>query len=106
VRVEIRKTAAGTEYWDVNEKRSIFVPAGKDPDFEVTKNPKSMLAKDSTIPVSDEVVLKPIEDMNLKELKDYAAKNEIEIPNDIKKRDDIIKVLADSLKEVLSDEIL
>jgi hypothetical protein len=46
MKVEIRKTAQGTEYWDTKEKRTLFVPAGKKPHFEVTKNPETMLTKD------------------------------------------------------------
>ena len=41
--VPIRKTIAGTEYWDTEKKQSMFVPKGSEPDFEVTENPKSMI---------------------------------------------------------------
>ena len=41
--VPIRKTIAGTEYWDTEKKQSLFVPKGSEPDFEVTENPKSMI---------------------------------------------------------------
>lgn len=43
MKVPIRKTIAGTEYWDTEKKRSLFVPKGSEPDFEVTENPKSMI---------------------------------------------------------------
>ena len=43
MKVPIRKTIAGTEYWDTENKRSLFVPKGSEPDFEVTENPKSMI---------------------------------------------------------------
>lgn len=43
MRVLIRSTATGTEYWDAKEKRTIFVSAGSKPDFEITKNPESMI---------------------------------------------------------------
>lgn len=49
--VPIRKTIAGTEYWDTEKKRSLFVPKGSEPDFEVTENPKSMIT-----PEGDKVV--------------------------------------------------
>nr|WP_242555279.1 hypothetical protein [Bacillus cereus] len=42
--VETRKTIAGTEYWDTIEKRSLFLLNGKEPGFEVTVNPESMVA--------------------------------------------------------------
>lgn len=41
--VTIRKTIAGTEYWDTEKKQSLFVPKGSEPNFEVTENPKSMI---------------------------------------------------------------
>lgn len=44
MRVETRKTMSGTEYWDTKEKRSIFVPNGQTPDFEVAVDPVSMIA--------------------------------------------------------------
>lgn len=103
--VETRKTASGTEYWDNKEKKVLFVPAGKEPSFEVTDNPKSMLlgvdlaiGKDKTIingnPVDpdDEVNIK---DMTVKQLRAYAAELEIEIPSDVTKKDDIIALLSD-----------
>lgn len=51
MKVPIRKTIAGTEYWDTEKKRSLFVPKGSKPDFEVTENPKSMIT-----PEGDKVV--------------------------------------------------
>lgn len=41
--IEIRKTSAGTECWDNVEKKVIVVPHGTTPDFEVVKEPESML---------------------------------------------------------------
>lgn len=51
MKVPIRKTIAGTEYWDTEKKRSLFVPKGSEPDFDVTENPKSMIT-----PEGDKVV--------------------------------------------------
>ncbi|MGH2216907.1 Rho termination factor N-terminal domain-containing protein [Enterococcus faecalis] len=47
--VLIRSSASGTEYWDTEEKRNVFVPKGQEPDFEVTENPKSMLSKEADL---------------------------------------------------------
>lgn len=47
MKVLVRKSAAGAEYWDTEEKRSIFLPKGMVPDFEVTANPKSMITPES-----------------------------------------------------------
>ncbi|MEI4680107.1 Rho termination factor N-terminal domain-containing protein, partial [Bacillus cereus] len=81
---EIRKTISGTEYWDNKEKRSLFVPTGEEPGFEVTVNPESMLigvdladGKDMTV-VSEVPVLS---NMTVKELREYADELGIEIPS-------------------------
>ncbi|EMY5504760.1 hypothetical protein DN390_16410 [Bacillus sp. SH7-1] len=94
---EIRKTISGTEYWDSKEKRSLFVPTGEEPGFEVTVNPESMImgvdlanGKDMTV-VSEVPVLS---NMTVKELREYADELGIEIPADVKKKEDIIKLLS------------
>lgn len=92
---EIRKTISGTEYWDSKGKKSLFVPTGEKPGFEVTANPKSMIAKfadDKVVDVKvDELSL---DDMTVKELRDHAASINVEIPADVKKKEDIIKLLS------------
>ncbi|BDC77276.1 Rho termination factor N-terminal domain-containing protein [Enterococcus faecalis] len=52
MRVLIRSSASGSEYWDTEEKRNVFVPKGQEPDFEVTENPESMLSKEADLYVS------------------------------------------------------
>lgn len=140
MRVRIRKTMNGVEYWDTEEKRSILVPAGQDPGFEYETDPVTMLEekpvkaaaaeadpdsiddgpsidnaeqpkedkKDVSHIVSQEEELDAAlkdEDMpdlsgkTIKELKEFAAKEEIDIPTDIKKRDAIIDHLYDQLME-------
>lgn len=102
MRVEMRKTAAGTEYWDTEEKRTLFVPAGNEPDFEVTVNPKSMImgvdlasGPDKTV-IDGEVITPDLESMTVKQLRALAVERDIEIPADITKKDDIIKLLSES----------
>ncbi|HHT7155004.1 hypothetical protein BK718_29005 [Bacillus thuringiensis serovar andalousiensis] len=90
---EIRKTISGTEYWDNKEKRSLFVPTGEEPGFEVTVNPESMIAKFADDKVID-VKVTELDDMTVKELRDHAASINVEIPADVKKREDIIKLLS------------
>ncbi|OBZ60083.1 hypothetical protein BAQ45_11495 [Bacillus pacificus] len=90
---EIRKTISGTEYWDTKEKRSLFVPTGEEPGFEVTKNPKSVIAKFADDKVIDVNVIE-LDDMTVKELRDHAASINVEIPADVKKKEDIIKLLS------------
>lgn len=47
MKVLVRKSVAGAEYWDTEEKRSIFVPKGRNPDFEVSENPASMITPET-----------------------------------------------------------
>lgn len=112
MRVETKKTSQGTEYWDAIEKRTIFVPAGKDPDFEVTENPKSMVmsvdtAADKVKTAVNEKVVTPLDvndgetdyqlnDMKIKDLKELAVKYEIEVPKEVTKRDDIAQYIFDN----------
>ncbi|MGE6594838.1 Rho termination factor N-terminal domain-containing protein [Bacillus proteolyticus] len=95
--VEIRKTISGTEYWDSKEKRSLFVPTGEEPGFEVTVNPESMimgvdLASGSDMTVVSEVSV--LSNKTVKELREYADELGVEIPADVKKKEDIIESLS------------
>ena len=97
--VETRKTPQGTEYWDAKEQRVRFVPTGNTPPFEVTANPVSMimgvdLASRKELTTLDSET--QFEDMTTKELRLYAAELEIDIPDDVKKKSDIIKLLTDA----------
>ncbi|PEZ05553.1 hypothetical protein CN326_13900 [Bacillus sp. AFS018417] len=94
--VEIRKTVSGTEYWDAKEKRSLFVPAGEEPGFEVTENPESMIMGVDLASGPDTTVLNTVslEDMKVNELRAYAAEQGIEIPSNVTKKDDIIALLS------------
>ncbi|EEM37928.1 hypothetical protein P9Y62_04175 [Bacillus thuringiensis] len=92
---EIRKTISGTEYWDNKEKRSLFVPTGEEPGFEVTVNPESMiLGMDLSSEPDTTVVTVPFNDMTVKQLREYADELGVEIPADVKKKEDIIELLS------------
>ncbi|PEM89482.1 Rho termination factor N-terminal domain-containing protein [Bacillus toyonensis] len=94
---EIRKTISGTEYWDSKEKRSLFVPTGEEPGFEVTVNPESMLIGVDLANGSDTTVVSEVpvlSNMTVKQLREYADELDIEIPSDMKKKDDIIELLS------------
>ncbi|HBI2077338.1 TPA: hypothetical protein I0H43_RS10630 [Enterococcus faecalis] len=133
MRVLIRSSASGTEYWDTEEKRNVFVPKGQEPDFEVTENPESMLSKeadlyvgglpitvgnvtvdtdgikgerllttasadddeeqDEIVPFDESVVL---EEMNVKELREYAKRKGIEIPSAARAKGDILNIIKKS----------
>ncbi|MGU3372963.1 Rho termination factor N-terminal domain-containing protein [Bacillus mycoides] len=95
--VEVRKTISGTEYWDNEKKKSLFVPTGEEPGFEVTVNPESMimgvdLASGSDMTVVSEVPV--LSNKTVKELREYADELGIKIPSDIKKKEDIIELLS------------
>lgn len=134
MRVLIRSSASGSEYWDTEEKRNVFVPKGQEPDFEVTENPESMLSKeadlhvgglpitvgnvtidtdgikgerllttasaaddeeqDEIVPSDDESVV--LEEMNVKELREYAKRKGIEIPNAVRAKGEILNVIKES----------
>ncbi|MBJ8037241.1 Rho termination factor N-terminal domain-containing protein [Bacillus cereus] len=101
---EIRKTISGTEYWDNEQKKSLFVPTGEVPGFEVTVNPESMISDKGFATVGDltkdklaigesgtEFILS---NKTVKELREYADELGIEIPSDMKKKEDIIELLS------------
>lgn len=122
MRVLTRSSASGSEYWDTEEKRNVFVPKGQEPDFEVTENPESMLSKEADLYVSglpitvgnvtvdtdgikgerllttasadDESVV--LEEMNVKELREYAKRKGIEIPSAARAKGDILNIIKKS----------
>ncbi|HDU8543792.1 hypothetical protein [Enterococcus faecalis] len=132
MRVLIRSSASGKEYWDTEEKRNVFVPKGQETDFEVTENPESMLSKeadlhlgglpitvgnvtvdtdgikgerllttasadeeqDEIVPSDDESVV--LEEMSVKELREYAKRNDIEIPSAVRVKAEILNIIKES----------
>lgn len=113
---EIRKTAAGTEYWDNEEKRVLFVPTGSEPNFEVTKNPKSLVTgvdlargKDKTLvngkPIATDIVIIDevpdadieLDNMDADQLRDFAKQNNIDLPFNVKKEETIRKNIVEAL---------
>lgn len=123
MKVLVRKSVAGAEYWDTEEKRSIFVPKGMEPDFEVSENPATMITPEekkvsidsAEIEVEDSIEIngEPIlpingkedvtnnisndypklEEMTAKELRSYAKKQDINIPSAIKTKGDILQII-------------
>lgn len=103
---EIRKTISGTEYWDNEKKKTLFVPTGEEPGFEVTVNPESMIAdkelatggyftgdiNESAIGESGTELI--LSNKTVKELREYAAELNVDIPSDMKKKEDIIELLS------------
>lgn len=103
---EIRKTISGTEYWDNEKKKTLFVPTGEEPGFEVTVNPESMIADKElatggyfTGNTEGQVIGESgteliLSNKTIKELREYAASINVEIPSDMKKKEDIIELLS------------
>jgi hypothetical protein len=101
----------------------VFVPKGQEPDFEVTENPESMLSKEADLYVGglpitvgnvtidtdgikgerllttasaddDESVV--LEEMSVKELREYAKRNDIEIPSAVRVKAEILNIIKES----------
>ncbi|RXV42249.1 hypothetical protein CYQ27_14325 [Enterococcus faecalis] len=137
MRVLIRSSASGKEYWDTEEKRNVFVPKGQEPDFEVTENPESMLSKEADLHVGGLPITvgnvtidtdgikyeqsndEPIDSdghtemdmagdagtnndelsfdkMSVKELREYAKRNDIEIPSAVRVKAEILNIIKES----------
>ncbi len=99
---ETRKTISGTEYWDNKEKRSLFVPAGEEPGFEVTDNPESMIIKHADNKVVGVEVIDTdneinLDDMNVEELLSFAKDNGIDVPGKLKKEETIRNHIVEQL---------
>ncbi|MCU4862552.1 hypothetical protein OB981_21070 [Bacillus cereus] len=102
---EIRKTISGTEYWDNEEKRSLFVPTGEEPGFEVTVNPESMIegidfAKGKDFSAIDGKVIGQeinLDDINAEQLLSFAKDNSIEVPGKLKKEETIRNYIVQQL---------
>ncbi|ANS51146.1 phage protein [Bacillus thuringiensis] len=95
--VETRKTIAGTEYWDNEKKKSLFVPISEDLGFEITVNPASMLVGVGVAGGSDTTVVSEVpvlSNMTVKELREYAYELGIEISADVRRKEDIIELLS------------
>ncbi len=125
MRVLIRSSASGKEYWDTEEKRNVFVPKGQEPNFEFSDESVSMIdnkiisvdkseGNDSTVvvvaekqddgalqvnsidvvPSDDESVV--LEEMSVKELREYAKRNDIEIPSAVRVKAEILNIIKES----------
>ncbi|WP_456273617.1 hypothetical protein [Bacillus sp. AK031] len=91
--VEMRKTQAGTEYWDTKKKKTVFVKRGVKPSFEVTENPKSMLEEEKLDTETDI----ELDQMDADQLLEFAKQNDIEVPRNMKKADTIRNHIEESL---------
>ena len=106
MRTLIRSTANIDEYWCTKEKRVISLPKGTIPDFEVMKEPETMLGdgEKSKAPENQQDGQTFIDDMNVKELRVYAKENNIKIPFEVKKLEDIRKFIVEYLDNPDGDQ--
>ena len=91
---ETRKTAQGTEYWDNIAKKTLFVPVGEQPTFEVTVDPKSMLENKEDKGEQFEINL---DVMDAEQLLSFAKLNDIEVPGNMKKAETIREHIVEQL---------
>lgn len=94
--VLIRKTSNGNEYWDSEAKKILLVPAGEKPAFEVTESPTTMLHKGETVKPLAEPVFN-LDGMNATQLREFAEKNNIDVPGNLKKPDTIREYIEEQL---------
>ncbi|WCG11236.1 hypothetical protein PML82_05665 [Enterococcus faecium] len=123
---KIRSLITGTEYWDSEKKKTVVVPKGQEPDFEVTEE-KGILIDDGSFmtikgePITnsnevldsdgnttndldgDEVTndqsveeADKLDNMTAKELRAYAKKHGIDIPGAIRAKGDILKFIREA----------
>lgn len=107
MKVLIRRTVSGTEYWDTEAKKTLFVPTGEKPNFEITVNPESMIGgvdlatgKDKTVVngkvVEPKTVINPKE-MDIEQLISFGEENGIVVPGNMKKEDTIRNFIIEEL---------
>jgi len=100
MKVLVRRTLTGSEYWCTKEKRILFVPKGETPKFKVTDNPKSMVVSveeqtDETEVQADETI--NLEEMNATELLAFAKNEGINVPGNMKKEETIRNHIAEQM---------
>ena len=82
---KVRKTITGTEFWDSEKKRTLFVADCEDPDFEVGEvQEKQEEQEEKDINLNS---------MSVPQLKEYAASIEVEIPKELTKKKEILEFL-------------
>lgn len=82
---KVRKTITGTEFWDSEKKRTLFVADGEEPDFEVGE-----VQEKQEEPEGKDINLNS---MSVPQLKEYAASIEVEIPKELTKKKEILEFL-------------
>ncbi|OAK72674.1 hypothetical protein [Lederbergia galactosidilytica] len=101
MKVLIRKTLTGAEYWDTKAKRTLFVPKGEKPDFQVADSVDSMIGGGESPHTHKMIFPDPIgndlDEMNADQLRAFAKDNDIELPFNVKKEETIRKRIQEAL---------
>ncbi|PGX09279.1 hypothetical protein [Bacillus sp. AFS033286] len=96
---EVRKTISGTEYWDSTKQKSLFVPNGEEPEFEVSGTLSAGLHEAADL-IADMAISKDeinLDDMNAEELLAFAKDNDIDVPGNMKKEETIRNHIVEQL---------
>lgn len=122
---KIRTSITGTEYWDSEKKKTVVIPKGQEPNFEVTEekgissDSKTFVAVNGELIVNrnenldsenitvdfdeDEVtndqtveVTDELDNMTAKELRAYAKKHGIDIPGAIRTKGNILNLIREA----------
>lgn len=122
---KIRTSITGTEYWDSEKKKTVVIPKGQEPNFEVTEekgissDSKTFVAVNGELIVNrnenldsenitvdfdeDEVtndqtveVTDELDNMTAKELRAYSKKHGIDIPGAIRTKGDILNLIREA----------
>lgn len=101
MKVFIRYTSEGSEYWDTEGKRIVFERINQETKEDI-KLPESFIEEDTKEVIEDiteELFSEPIDfsKMSLKELREYAENNDIKIPSKLTKKSDISEFLYGKL---------
>ncbi|MDU1932953.1 MAG: hypothetical protein E6756_11365 [Enterococcus hirae] len=124
--IKIRTSITGTEYWDSEKKKTVVVPKGQEPNFEVMEE-KGILSDGKTfVAVNGELIANSseildsdgntiadfdedevtndqsneetdeLDNMTAKELRAYAKKHGIDIPGAIRAKGDILNLIREA----------
>lgn len=83
---KVRKTITGTEFWDSEKKRTLFVADGEKPKFEIGEIKSQEIGQGKVEGVN-------LESLTIPQLKEYAASIEVEIPKELTKKKEILEFL-------------
>lgn len=83
---KVRKTITGTEYWDSENKKTLFVPDGEELKFEVSEVKAQEVGQ-------GEVEGVELDSLTIPQLKEYAASIEVEIPKELTNKKEILEFL-------------